>query len=235
MTEWLYGHHAVEAVLKNGRRQILEVLITSKHQQRYTSLLQPYNAKIKTCEAKDLDKRFPESVHQGVAIKVSPLEQPMLEDVLENAQLLLVLDQITDPHNLGACLRNADAFGCDAVVTPSRNNASLTPVAMKAAVGAAETVPVVDAGNLNRALEKIKQAGFWVVGLDGHTNQELKDINMKGKIALVMGSEGDGLRDLVKKNCDFLAKIPMVGTVESLNVSVSAGIALYETLRQQQE
>jgi len=233
MAEWIFGHHAVTAALEAGNRPVEELYITHKNAKRYQHLHDSLKeTKVFQTNTKELDKRFAGQVHQGIAAKVGSLPSIQLEDIVENAELILLLDQVTDPHNLGACLRSANAFGCDAVVVPSHNSATLNETAAKAAVGAAEVTPLIHTGNLNNALDLLKKNDFWIVGLDGYAEQSISDIDMKGKLAIVMGSEGSGLRDLVKKNCDFLAQIPMVGTVESLNVSVSTGVTLYEALKQ---
>lgn len=230
-THLIFGNHAVTAALENGRRTVFELWVTAEDKKHFLPML-PAKTVVRVMERKDFDREFKNQNHQCVALRVSELAQPALEDILPQAHLLLVLDQVTDPHNVGAVLRSADAFGCDAVLVPSHNSAPLTEAAGKAASGAAETVPYIGTGNLNQTLEQLKTAGFWIVGLAGDAQQQLADIDLKGKIALVMGSEGKGMRQQVEKNCDFLAKLPMVGTVESLNVSVAAGIALYEAFQQ---
>ncbi len=229
--QWLVGKHAIEACLKTGRRKIKQVLIADKHQHKYIFFLKSFaehKIPVRVTDKKELDKRYPDSPHQGIIAEVGMLEQPRLEDILKTANLLLILDQVTDPHNIGAVLRSADAFGCDAVLLPEQNSGSLTHVAAKAASGAAETVPVIKVGNLTKTLEQLAKEGFWSVGLDGSAKQTIYQTDMQGKTVIVMGSEGKGLRPLVAKTCDYLAKIPMVGTVESLNISVATGITLYE-------
>lgn len=232
MSDYIFGPHAVEAALRSGKRKVHEVFINEKHLHRYDDLMGEFGLRAQPVSMKELDNNFPGKVHQGIAAKVGPMKKMALEDILPSAELLLILDQVTDPHNLGACLRSADAFGVDAVIIPENKSAKLTDVATKAAAGAAETVPLIQVANLNQTIEKIKAEYFWTVGLDGYAQQDLKEVDLKGKMAIIMGSEGQGLRDLVKKNCDFLAKIPMCGTVESLNVSVSTGVTLYEATRQ---
>jgi len=150
----------------------------------------------------------------------------------EETPFLLVLDGITDPHNLGACLRSADAAGVHAIIVPKDKSAKLNGTARKVACGAAETVPLVQVTNLARTLREIKDAGVWVVGTAGETDTELFDANLTGPMAVVMGAEGDGMRRLTREHCDLLVKIPMAGSVSSLNVSVATGICLFEVLRQ---
>tara|TARA_B100000609_G_C17112652_1_gene380554 strand:- start:109 stop:831 length:723 start_codon:yes stop_codon:yes gene_type:complete len=227
---WIFGKHAVEAALEFGRRPIYELWI-SHEEKELEHAARAKNIPLRFGNRKDFDKRFPNKVHQNVAANVGPLEQPALEDVMDK-ELLLILDQITDPHNLGAILRSADAFGCGAVILPANHSAPISDVTAKAASGALETVPIVTVPNLVQALKKLKDNEYWSVGLTAHTNQILEQVDLKGKMVIVMGSEGDGMRRLVEENCDFLAKLPMVGTVESLNVSVATAISLYEAQRQ---
>lgn len=232
MSTWVFGHHAVEAILNSKKRKVLELHIAPQHKARYENAARESRVRLVVANPKELDKKFPEKVHQGVAARVEPLPKMFIEDILADAQLLLILDQVTDARNIGACLRSANAFGVDAVVIPSHGSAMLNDVAVKASVGASEHTPVIEVGNLNKAIDQLKKENFWLVGLDGYADQELCQVDLKGRIAIVMGSEGKGLRDLVKKNCDFTAKLPMVGEVESLNVSVATGVALYEALKQ---
>ena len=232
MSTWVFGHHAVEAILISKKRKVLELHIAPQHKTRYENAARENRVRLVVANPKDLDKKFPEKVHQGVAARVEPLPKMHIEDILDDAQLLLILDQVTDARNIGACLRSANAFGVDALIIPSHGSAVLNDVAVKASVGASEHTPVIEVGNLNKAIDQLKKENFWLVGLDGYADQELSQVDLKGRIAIVMGSEGKGLRDLVKKNCDFTAKLPMVGEVESLNVSVATGVALYEALKQ---
>lgn len=232
MSTWVFGHHAVEAILSSKKRKVLELHIAPQHKTRYENAARENRVRLVVANPKDLDKKFPEKVHQGVAARVEPLPKMHLEDILDDAQLLLILDQVTDARNIGACLRSANAFGVDALIIPSHGSAVLNDVAVKASVGASENTPVIEVGNLNKAIDQLKKENFWLVGLDGYAEQELSQVDLQGRIAIVMGSEGKGLRDLVKKNCDFTAKLPMVGEVESLNVSVATGVALYEALKQ---
>jgi 23S rRNA (guanosine2251-2'-O)-methyltransferase len=176
--------------------------------------------------------------HQGVVAELAPRAgdpETQLEEALEAAgaaPLLLVLDGVQDPHNLGACLRSADAAGVAAVIVPRDRAAGLTPVVRKVAAGAAETVPLVPVVNLARTLRDLKDRGVWLVGTDDAADKTLYDADLKGPLALVMGSEGEGLRRLTRECCDQLVSIPMAGAVESLNVSVATGVALFEAVRQ---
>ena len=226
---WLFGHHAVQAALKANKRTFKQLWVTPNNEETYKALAVQAGVRMQTVDRKKLDG-LSQQPHQGVGLEASNLPATHLKD-LYHTDLLLALDQVTDPHNVGACLRSANAFGCGGVLVPSAHSPKDSPIIAKAGAGALEDTPLVTVGNLAQALENLKKEGFWIVGLDGHTEQTLSDIDLKGKIVLVMGSEGDGLRDLVRKKCDFIAKLPMGGTVESLNVSVAAGIALYEVRR----
>jgi 23S rRNA (guanosine2251-2'-O)-methyltransferase len=176
-------------------------------------------------------------VHQGVVAEVDPLP-PWHEDELVAAltgqkdPLVLVLDGVQDPHNLGACLRTADACGAVAVVIPKDRAASLNPTVRKVAAGAADTTPIATVTNLARSLKLLKEAGLWIVGADMTGDRLAWESDLRGPLALVLGSEGDGLRELTRKSCDFLVRLPQAGSVESLNVSVACGMLLYEATRQ---
>lgn len=232
MKQWIFGNHAVTAALKAGKRSVYDVYMSEKVVDRYKPLVKPLKTNVHVLSPKEMDRKFAGKVHQGIALRASELPEYALNDIIDDAQFLLILDQVTDPQNLGACLRSANAFGCDAVLTPHHGSAAMGDVAAKASVGASESTPVVEVPNLNKAIEKLKAENFWIVGLDGYANQELAEVDLTGKIAIVMGNEGKGLRQLVKKNCDFTAKLPMVGDVESLNVSVATGVSLYEASKQ---
>lgn len=176
-------------------------------------------------------------VHQGVIAEITPLA-PWGEDELlaalasATAPLLLALDGVQDPHNLGACLRTADACGALAVIVPRDRAAQLTPAVRKVAAGAAEATPVVAVTNLVRTIKLLKEAGLWVVGADAAAQAQADSVDLKGPVLLVLGGEGTGLRQLTRQNCDFLVRLPQLGAVESLNVSVAAGMLLYEVARQ---
>jgi 23S rRNA (guanosine2251-2'-O)-methyltransferase len=186
----------------------------------------------------ELDERVPGVSHQGVvaemtvAAALSENELPQFLDGLGKPPLLLILDGVQDPHNLGACLRSADAAGVDAVILPKDRSAPLNATARKVACGAAETVPVVRVTNLARTLRAIRDAGVWLYGAAGEAQQALYDVDLSGPVALVLGGEGKGLRRLTREHCDALMAIPLAGSVSSLNVSVAAGICLFEARRQ---
>jgi 23S rRNA (guanosine2251-2'-O)-methyltransferase len=187
----------------------------------------------------DFERHAGDGVHQGVLARVRPsaaLTEDFLFDTLlpglSGPALLLVLDSVTDPHNLGACLRSADAFGAHAVIVPKDHSAPLNATARKVASGAADVVPLISVTNLARALRMLQEAGIWVVGAAGESASELRTVDLCGPVALVLGAEGTGLRRLTREHCDYLAAIPMSGSVGSLNVSVATGVFLYEAARQ---
>lgn len=225
-TLWLYGKHACLAALHNPSRKCLQLLVTQK-----TLAGVPQNQLTitpKITEAKQLVKLLPEgAVHQGIALQVKPLESVTIES-LYNASTLVVLDQVTDPHNVGAILRSAAAFGADAVIAPKDHAPDENATLAKSASGALEAIAFARLGNLARTLDRLKKEGFWCVGLDGHADTLLHDIPKMDKIALIMGAEGRGLRQLTRSHCDMLAKLPISPKVESLNVSNAAAVALYQ-------
>ena len=240
---WIWGAHACMAALANPKRTIHQIMMTEAAQSRYTI---PDGAPLpKIVMAGMLDKQLggPNNQgvsHQGIAMKCAPLEWPALEDICEHAPddaLVLVLDQITDPHNVGAMLRLCSAFGVSALVMQDRNAPPLTGATAKVAVGCIESVAVCRVTNIANTLEMLKTQGFFVTGLAGETELTLSQtLGTSGRHAIVMGAEGPGLRDRVMKTCDQLAKIPMMsaslpGQAESLNVATAAGIALYEARR----
>ena len=242
MSDNLYGLHAVLAVLEKTPEAVSELWIDSgRHDKRIAQVLELARGAgipVHSVAKHDLDAMAPDGHHQGVVAKATPLkvysenELDALLEALPGTPFLLILDGITDPHNLGACLRSADAAGVNAVIAPKDRAASLTPVAIKVSSGAAQRVPFVQVTNLARCLRDLKQRGIWLVGLDGDAEESLYDRDLKGPLAIVMGAEGQGLRRLSKEHCDFLVNIPMVGSMESLNVSVATGISLFEALRQ---
>ena len=187
-------------------------------------------------EAARLDGMAGNARHQGVAARVDAAQRIQhLEDVLDTLNeppLLLVLDGVQDPHNLGACLRSADAFGVHAVIAPKDRAVGITSTVEKVACGAAETVPYITVTNISRTLRELQEREIWVVGADGEAESDLHSFKHAGAVAFVLGAEGEGLRRLTKDNCDQLVRIPMLGSVESLNVSVSTGVFLYEARRQ---
>jgi 23S rRNA (guanosine2251-2'-O)-methyltransferase len=237
----IYGFHAVTSRLRQDAGSVLEIYLDQgRHDQRSRDLLHLAEAKgVKTLQMprERLDGMAGEK-HQGVVAKVSSAQAALphsLDTVLENlseSALLLVLDGVQDPHNLGACLRVADAMGAHAVIAPKDRAVGLNPTVRKVASGAAETVPFITVTNLARTLRELQELGVWVIGTAGEADHDLFSMKLDGPVAWVLGAEGEGLRRLTRENCDELARIPMFGSVESLNVSVAAGICLFESRRQ---
>jgi len=239
---FVYGLHAVAAVLDRAPERILELwMAESRDDPRSRTLkeqAQAVGVRIQAAAPDALTKLVGEVTHQGTVASVRPLKGWDEHDLavalsqIGGDPLLLVLDGVTDPHNLGACLRSADGAGAHAVIIPKDRSASVDGTVRKVAAGAAEFVPVATVTNLARALEQLKERGIWVVGTDGEAPQTLYQADLNRPLALVFGAEGTGLRRLTRERCDFLVRIPMAGHVESLNVSVAAGIALFEARRQ---
>ena len=185
-------------------------------------------------EIKFVDKNFFKDVegnHQGVMIEVESFKYGSLDDLSESEKLIL-LDKIEDPHNLGAIIRSAESFGFDGVIIPERRSAKVTPTVYKTSAGAINNINIVMVKNLNRAMEELKDQGFWIYGLAGEAESSIDQTDLKGKVALVVGNEGDGLSRMVREHCDMLVKIPMQGLVNSLNASVASAISMYEVVRQ---
>lgn len=238
---WVYGLHAIGAVIERAPERLLELWIAEpRDDARIRSLrerAQAVGVQVQTAGHEALAKLVGDVAHQGAVAAVRPLK-PWDEHDLSAAlseihdPLLLVLDGVTDPHNLGACLRTADAAGAQAVIIPKDRAATVDGVVRKVAAGAAEFVPVASVTNLARTLGMLKERDIWVVGTDGNAAQTLYAADLRRPLALVLGAEGSGMRRLTRERCDFLVRIPMAGQVESLNVSVAAGVALFEARRQ---
>lgn len=234
---WLYGRHPVLAALANPDRKVERLLATKEMAERHATDFTAAGAaqKLTVMARDDLSQRLPAgAVHQGIAVLVAPLEEPSLEDVLarcgENA-LVLALDQVTDPHNVGAILRSAAAFGIAGVVVTERNAPADTGVLAKAASGALEVVPLVRAVNLARTLEQLKEAAFWLYGLDERGDTSISGLDLGGRVCIVLGAEGEGLRRLTSEKCDRLVTIPTKAALAALNVSNAAAVAAYEWAR----
>jgi 23S rRNA (guanosine2251-2'-O)-methyltransferase len=242
---WVYGRHAVAAALANPARRWRRLVVLAGEEAEATAFAAGARAErqgageaVQAMERTALNLLLPEgAVHQGWALEVEPLEAPDLDDVLRAAALgarrsaLLVLDQVTDPHNVGAVLRSAAAFGAAAVIVAEHGTPPVTGTLAKAASGALELVPLVRVVNLSRALDRVKEAGFWCCGLDAAGPAPLASLDLGPRVALVLGSEGSGLRRLVREHCDYLARLPTRPDLPSLNVSNAAAIALYELAR----
>src|SRR5688572_1574028 len=223
-----WGKHAVAAALDNPARRVVRAWAT----RETAGFMQfPDGVAVTLADVADLGRLVPnDAPHQGVVVEVEPLEELWLADLLAQAEersALLVLDQVTDPHNVGAILRSAAAFGALGIVTQDRHSPAEGGVIAKAASGALERVPWIRVVNLARALEEIAEAGFWRIGLAGDAGTELKDALGPPRVALVLGAEGPGLRSNTREHCDALARLPISDAVESLNVSNAAAIALY--------
>jgi 23S rRNA (guanosine2251-2'-O)-methyltransferase len=238
----VFGLHAVRTLLKQRPERALRLLVQKgRDDGRIVEVLQlAKNANVphESRDARDLERLASAERHQGVCLYVrssSVLGEGALDDlldVLKEPPFLLVLDGVQDPHNLGACLRTADAAGVTAVIVPRDRAAGLSPVVRKVASGAAEIVPLIQVTNLARTLKGLKERNIWIIGTDDQAQKSLYETDLKGPLAVVLGAEGPGLRRLTKDNCDALVTIPMRGAVESLNVSVASGVVLYEALRQ---
>lgn len=239
-TRVVYGFHAVLSRLRQNAAAVKEIFVDKARDDRrareLVQLAEARGLRVMLVDAGRLDGLTANARHQGVAASVETAQLAThIEDVLETLAepaLLLVLDGVTDPHNLGACLRVADAMGVHAVIAPKDRACGLNATVSKVASGAAETVPYITVTNLARALRELKDAGIWLVGADESGKQDIYALKLGGPTAWVLGAEGEGMRRLTRESCDELARIPMHGTVESLNVSVSAGICLAETRRQ---
>lgn len=236
----VFGIHAVEAFLQRAPQDVLELFVMKdrddKRMQPIIQLARQNGVSVQFCNRKTLDDMVG-GQHQGVVAKArlqsSGNEADLAAIVAANDKpFILILDGVTDPHNLGAILRSADAAGVHAVVAPKDRSVKLTSVVRKVACGAAESVPFITITNLARTMRELQDAGVWIVGTAGETDTLVYDADLKGPLALVLGAEGEGLRRLTRETCDSLVKIPMFGTVSSLNVSVAAGICLFEAVRQ---
>ncbi|GAA5215656.1 23S rRNA (guanosine(2251)-2'-O)-methyltransferase RlmB [Corallincola platygyrae] len=242
-SDLIFGIHAVTAALKKSPEQFIELyLLKGRLDEKLTEIVnlgRKNGVSVQQMSRKALDDKTRGATHQGVVARIKPapmLNEHDLDRILESSDqpFLLILDGVTDPHNLGACLRCADAAGVDAVVVPKDKSATLNATVRKVACGAAESVPLVAVTNLARAMRQLQEAGVWIIGTAGETDQNLYQTKLNGPIAIAMGAEGKGLRRLTREHCDELVKLPMAGSVSSLNVSVATGICLYEVVRQRQ-
>ena len=242
MSEQIYGIHAVKAFLDNAPERLIEVLVLKgREDKRLNALLNElYRLGISVQQAnrQTLDNKAKGEVHQGIIAKIMPQKELNENDLAmilaqKSQPFLLILDGVTDPHNLGACLRTADAAGVDAVIVPKDKSAQLTPTARKVASGAAETVPLIRVTNLARTMRELQERhNIWIIGTAGEADSGIYNAKLTGAIALVMGAEGGGMRRLTREHCDQLISIPMAGSVSSLNVSVATGVCLFEIVRQ---
>ena len=236
----IYGFHAVTSRLRQRAAGVKEIYLDPSRSDRrareLARLAGERGVRVMAVDASRLDGMTQHARHQGVAARVEMAgparDLDEILDGLTEPALLLILDGVTDPHNLGACLRVADAMGVHAVIAPKDRAVGITPTVEKVASGAAETVPFIAVTNLARAMGELKDREIRLIGADQDAERDLYSVKLEGPLAWVLGAEGEGMRRLTRENCDELARIPMLGTVESLNVSVSAGICLAETRRQ---
>ncbi len=228
----LYGRHAVLAAIKNPRRKISKLLCTKENFEEIKKINSQINIQI--VERKEIDKLLPtDSVHQGFAAICSELPAISIEDIINTANELenchvLILDQVTDPQNIGAIIRSAVAFNTLALIIQDKNSPQETGSMAKASAGMIEHLPIIRVTNLSRAIKQLKDAGFWTIGMDGYAKTTISELKKGGKNAIIMGSEGKGMRRLVEENCDITIRLPMNEKVESLNVATAAAIVLYE-------
>ena len=236
------GFHAVTARLRHAPESIEALYVDgARRDGRMQQLLdraQSAGVRVSISDGERLQRLAAGSTHQGVVALCREVELARsLDDVLERVDertLLLLLDGVTDPRNLGACMRTAEAAGAQALIVPRDRSASLTPVVAAAAAGAAETLPLIAVTNLARAMDEIRRAGAWIVGAAGEAERTVYETDLTGPLAWVLGAEGQGMRRLTREKCDWLARIPLQGRTESLNVSVATGVCLFETVRQRQ-
>jgi len=238
----IFGIHAVEALLQNEPERVLRLCVHQDRQDKkieaIVQLAKKSGIRVEAMKRHELDHLTHDANHQGILAYCKPAKVLTEADLksllvkLQNPPLLLILDGIQDPHNLGACFRSADAAGVHAIIAPRDRSVGITPTVTKVACGAAETVPFIQVTNLARTLELLKELGIWIYGADGEAKENVYQIDFTGPIAIVMGAEGEGMRRLTRDKCDGLMKIPMHGSVSSLNVSVATGVCLFEVVRQ---
>lgn len=240
--EAVYGLHAVTTLLERSPDQVVELWVmkgrVDQRMQRVLTLAQQQQLDIREADKGLMNQKAEEGNHQGVIAWRKPVQNktekhlPELLDNLQGTPLILILDGVTDPHNLGACLRTADAAGVQLVIAPKDKSAPLNATASKVACGAAEAVPYIQVTNLARTMKELQERGIWIVGTAGEAQQSVYQYDFTGATAIVMGAEGSGMRRLTRECCDHLVNIPMAGEVSSVNVSVATGICLFEAVRQ---
>ena len=228
----LYGKHAVFAALKNPNREVLRLMLLKENETEFKKEFAGVSYQIG--EKKDIEKLVgANAVHQGYALVTKPLRSMFLEDLIEQTSFqkkchVLILDQVTDPQNVGAIVRSAAAFNATAVIVQDKNSPQESGAMAKASAGTIELMPMVRVTNLARAIESLKKAGFWIVGMDGYAKQKIEEVDKNSKLAVIMGNEGSGMRRLVEESCDIRVRLEINEKVESLNVSTAAAIVLYE-------
>ena len=226
---WIYGKHAVRAAVLNKNRQIFKVIVLPQNRDFLADL------SIKT---EIVDKNYfsslfgKDSIHQGCAAQVLPLDEFFLEDLSDDDRPIVFLDQVTDPQNIGSILRASAVFGAKAVVLPEINSPEVTAVIAKVASGALESIPLIKVKNLVQSIKILKKEGYWCLGLDERGDKTIGEMDLSGKFVLIIGSEGQGMRRLTRENCDFLVQLPSIGDFSTLNAAQAATVSLYEILRQ---
>lgn len=235
---WMTGFHAVEEALTAGRPLDRIVIARGRHGERVEAIVRlakSHGVPVRFEDRQQIDRLAGTREHQGVAALAAAKPSVGLEDLLRaktTQGLLVLLDGIEDPHNLGAIVRTSLAAGAQGVVIPERRAAGLSDTVERASAGALAHLPIARVKNLVRAMEEMKEGGYWLVGLDEHAGKKYTEVDLKGPVGIVLGSEGEGLHELTRKRCDFLVSLPTTGPVRSLNVSVAAGVMLFEVVRQ---
>lgn len=236
---WIYGRHSVKAAIRNPKREVLEIVLLNSNIDFLNDIPEQT---INGIQLKYVDKYFFDSlfgkdtIHQGCAVLVKRLQKTFLNEVINDTSCesrpLIFLDQVTDPQNIGSILRSAAVFGIQALVMTEKHSPEITPVIAKAASGALEEVPLIRVANLVQSIIFLKKHGYWVIGLDEKSDRKLSDVNLQGKFAFVIGSEGSGMRRLTRESCDFIAKVPGFTEFTTLNAAQAATVVMYETCRQ---
>lgn len=227
----VYGRNVAKEILKKDKKVIKIILQEGFDDKEINSLIEKGNFRVEYKSKRDIE-RLADGVHQGIILDIPDYQYKELKYVLNNdPSFVVLLDHLEDPHNLGAIIRTCEAAGVDAIVMPKDRQVQINSTVMKTSVGTLDNMDIVSVSNLVNAIDTLKQNGFWVVGTALEDSVDYREIDYSGKIALVIGNEGTGMSQLVKKNCDFIAKIPMYGTTNSLNASVAAGIMIYEVVR----
>lgn len=227
----VYGRNVAKEILKKDKKVIKIILQEGFDDKEINSLIEKGNFRVEVKSKRDIE-RLADGVHQGIILDIPDYQYKELKYVLNNdPSFVVLLDHLEDPHNLGAIIRTCEAAGVDAIIMPKDRQVQINSTVMKTSVGTLDNMDIVSVSNLVNAIDILKQNGFWVVGTALEDSVDYREIDYSGKIALVIGNEGSGMSQLVKKNCDFIAKIPMYGTTNSLNASVAAGIMIYEVVR----
>lgn len=227
----VYGRNVAKEILKKDKKVLKIILQEGFDDKEINSLIEKENFRVEVKSKRDIE-RLADGVHQGIILDIPDYQYKDLKSVLNNEpNFVVLLDHLEDPHNLGAIIRTCEAAGVDAIIMPKDRQVQINSTVMKTSVGTLDNMDIVSVSNLVNAIDTLKQNGFWVVGTALEDSVDYREIDYSGKIALVIGNEGSGMSQLVKKNCDFIAKIPMYGTTNSLNASVAAGIMIYEVVR----